>query len=185
MLRRVLLVVVFGFTSLGNVHAHEAAVRPFTIDDRPLLELLRAPPVPPPMPAGTTALRFAQFFRTPAGPRGLEPTEALLRLDGQRVRLFGYMVLNDAPQPGVFLLSAMPITLAEQADGAADDLPSAVVTVRLPPALAGLVVPFVPGILMVEGQLGVGARDEPDGRRSMVRLQLDWPALTAVPGVVK
>ena len=158
---------------------------PPTVAHSQRLGPLLRPPVPPPMPAGTTALRFAQFFRTPAGPRGLEPTETLLSLDRHRVRLFGYMVLNDAPQPGVLLLSAMPITLAEQADGAADDLPSAVVTVHLPAALAGRVVPFVPGMLMVEGQLGVGALDEPDGRRSMVRLQLDWPALTAVPGVVK
>jgi hypothetical protein len=183
MRRCLLLLLVVGFTGLAE--AHERAARPSLHEDLPLLERLRAPQVPPPMPTGTTALRFAQFFRSPVGPRGLAPTETLLRLDGRRVRLFGYMVLNDAPHSGVFQLAAMPVTLAEQADGAADDLPSAVVTVLLPSALAGRAVPFIPGILMVEGVLSVGARDEPDGRRSYVRLQLDRPALAAVPGVVK
>lgn len=124
-------------------------------------------------------MRFEQFFRSPVGPRGLEPTPALQALDGKRVRLFGYMVFHDSPQPGGFLLSPVPVTLAEQADGAADDLPPSVLNVRLPAALAARVAPYVPGVLMVEGILGVGARDEPDGRRSFVRLQLDWPA--AVP----
>ncbi len=183
MLRRPLLLVLVGFASLA--YAHEGAVRPLTAADLPLVEHLRAPQVPPPLPRGTSSLRFAQFFHTPAGPRGLEPTDALLGLNGRRVRLFGYMVRSDSPQPGAFQLSSLPVTLAEQADGAADDLPSTVVTVRLPEPLAGSVVPFVPGILMVEGELGVGDRDEPDGRRSLVRLQLDWPALPAVPGVVK
>jgi hypothetical protein len=92
------------------------------------------------------------------------------------------MVLNDSPRPGVFLLAPFPVTLAEQADGAADDLPPALVTVRMPSGFADKLVPFVPGILMVEGELGVGDRDEPDGRRSLVRLQIDW---TAVSGVLK
>ena len=183
MRRCLLLVVLVGCTSLAQ--AHEGAARPSSVADLPLVERLRAPQVPPPVPLGTTALRFAQFFRTPAGPRGLEPTRALLGLDGRRVRLFGYMVHSDAPQAGAFQLSSLPVTLAEEADGAADDLPPTVVAVRLPLALAGRMVPFVPGILMVEGELSVGDRDEPDGRRSLVRLQLDWPALAAVPGVVK
>jgi hypothetical protein len=180
---RLLLLVLVGFNGLAI--AHEGAVKPLTAADLPLVGHLRAPPVPSPLPRGTSSLRFAQFFHTPAGPRGLEPTEALLRLDGRRVRLFGYMVRSDAPQTGTFLLSSLPVTLAEQADGAADDLPPTVVTVRLPEPLAGRVVPFIPGILMVEGELAVGGRDEPDGRRSLVRLQLDWPTRAAVPGVLK
>ena len=180
---RLLLLVLVGFNGLAS--AHEGAVKPLTAADLPLVGHLRAPPVPSPLPRGTSSLRFAQFFHTPAGPRGLEPTEALLRLDGRRVRLFGYMVRSDAPQTGTFLLSSLPVTLAEQADGAADDLPPTVVTVRLPEPLAGRVVTFIPGILMVEGELAVGCRDEPDGRRSLVRLQLDWPTRAAVPGVLK
>jgi len=183
MFRRLSLLVFVGFTSLAS--AHEVAIRALAAADLPLVAYLRAPQPASPLPSGTSTLRFAQFFHTPAGPRGLEPTAALLGLDGSRVRLFGYMVHSDAPQPGAFQLSSLPVTLAEEADGAADDLPPTVVTVRLPLALAGRMVPFVPGILMVEGELSVGDRDEPDGRRSLVRLQLDWPASAAGSGVVK
>lgn len=177
------LVLVFGFAH--SVDGHSSLARPWAVDDLPVVRRLQAPTVVPPLPAGTNVLRFEQFFRLPVGPRGLEPTAALRALDGERVRLFGYMVLHDAPLPGVFLLSPMPVTLAEQADGAVDDLPPAIVTVRLPAALAGRTPPFVPGILMVEGVLGVGASEEPDGRRSYVRLQLDWPSVAPVAGVLQ
>lgn len=175
-----LLVLLLGFA--GAVEAHGAVARPWAVEDLPLVHRLQAPAPPPPVPNGTTVLRFEQFFRMPVGPRGLEPTPQLLGLDGSRVRLFGYMVLHDSPQPGVFFLAPFPATLAEQADGAADDLPPTLVTVRMPTALGNRLVPFVPGILMVEGVLGVGDRDEPDGRRSLIRLQLDW---SAVSGVLK
>jgi hypothetical protein len=177
--------LVFLSLSTTLAYAHSGGARPWSVADLPVVKRLQAPREVPTVPAGTTSLRFEQFFRLPVGSRGLEPTSTLLGLNGTRVRLFGYMVLHDAPQPGVFLLSPLPVTLAEQADGAADDLPPAVVTVRLPPKWALRVVPFVPGILMVEGMLGVGDLDEPDGRRSLVRLQLDWPASVAVPGGVK
>lgn len=165
--------------------AHGVAARPWSAADMPLVHRLQAPAVLPVLPASTQVLRFEQFFRMPVGPRGLEPTPTLLALNGQRVRLFGYMVLHDSPSPGVFLLSPVPVTLAEQADGAADDLPPAVVTVSLPKALSGRVAPYVPGILMLEGILGVGDRDEPDGRRSLVRLQLDWPVTPPASGVLQ
>ncbi len=183
MLRWPLLALLFGFAPLA--YGHGGAARPWSVEDLPVVRRLQAPGVVPPLPAGTASLRFEQFFRLPMGPRGLEPTATLLGLDGRRVRLFGYMVLHDAPQPGVFLLSPVPVTLAEQADGAADDLPPAVVSVHLPGLLAKRVVPYVPGIVMVEGVLGVGARDEPDGRRSFVRLQLDWPAKAPASGVLQ
>lgn len=178
-----LLLAGLGFGAIAE--AHGVAARPWSVADMPVVHRLQAPAVLPALPAGTQMLRFEQFFRTPVGPRGLEPTPTLLALNGQRVRLFGYMVLHDSPAPGVFLLSPMPVTLAEQADGAADDLPPAVVTVRLPSALSGRVAPYVPGILMLEGILGVGDRDEPDGRRSLVRLQLDWPVSSPVAGVLQ
>jgi hypothetical protein len=176
-------VLLFGFAH--SVDGHSSLARPWAVEDLPVVRRLQAPTVVPPMPAGTSVLRFEQFFRLPVGPRGLEPTPALRALDGKRIRLFGYMVLHDAPQPGVFLLSPMPVILAEQADGAVDDLPPAVVTVRLPATLGGRRPPFVPGILMVEGVLGVGASDEPDGRRSFVRLQLDWSPAASASGVLQ
>jgi len=53
----------------------------------------------------------------PVGPRGLEPTDKLLRLRDQRVRVQGYMVREEEPLPGLFLLTSMPVALAELADG--------------------------------------------------------------------
>ena len=84
---RLLLLVLVGFNGLAS--AHEGAVKPLTAADLPLVEHLRAPQVPPPLPSGTSSLRFAQFFHSPAGPRGLEPSIAIVELDGRRVRLFG------------------------------------------------------------------------------------------------
>ena len=115
------------------------------------------------------------FRSTPVGPRGLEPAPDLLSAAGQRVRVFGYMVLHDNPSPGLFLLAPWPLTLAERADGQADDLPPAVLTVHVPDDRREVPMPYVPGVLMLEGRLEVGAVDEPDGRRSFVRLQLDPP----------
>lgn len=163
----------------GPALAHNLAVRPWSVDDLPLARRLQAPAVVPPLPPGTRSLRFEQFFRLPVGPRGLEPAAELLAADGQRVRLFGYMVLSDSPLAGSFMVAALPVTLAEQADGQADDLPPAVVTVHLPPADARRPMPYVPGVLLLEGWLDVGPQDEPDGRRSLVRLTLDWPAALA------
>ena len=183
-MRRWFLLLCLSLTTT-LAYAHSGGARPWSVEDLPVVRRLQAPSEVSAVAAGTTSLRFEQFFRLPAGPRGLEPTPTLLSLNGTRVRLFGYMVRHDAPQPGVFLLSPLPVTLAEHADGAADDLPPAVVTVRLPPHWALRVVPFVPGILMVEGMLGVGDLDEPDGRRSLVRLQLDWSASVAGRGGVK
>lgn len=159
-----------------GAHAHNVIARPWSVADLPVVRRLQVPSAIPPLAAGTQSLRFENFFRRPVGPHGLEPTEELLAMDGRRVRMFGYMVLHDSPPPGRFLLSPLPVTLAEAADGQADDLPPAVLQVHLPSAMTARPAPYVPGVLMVEGWLEVGLRDEPDGRRSFVRLRLDWPA---------
>lgn len=118
-------------------------------------------------------LPFAQFFQQPIGPRGLQPTAALRAADGQRVRLVGYMVQQEQPQPGRFLLAPRPVTMSEHADGDADDLPPATVTVLLDAARAHHLVPHRPGRLAIIGRLSVGRAEEADGRVSWVRLQLD------------
>jgi hypothetical protein len=154
-------------------------VRPWNVDDLPLVRRLQVPAALPPLVPGTRTLRFEEFFARPVGPRGLEPSAELLALDGARVRMFGYMVLRDSSPAGSFLLAPLPVTLAESADGHADDLPPAVLHVQLPPRLAQRPAPYVPGVLIVEGRLAVGPRDEPDGRRSFVRLDLEVPVDSA------
>lgn len=126
-------------------------------------------------------LPFAQFFQQPIGPRGLQPTEALRAADGRRVRLVGYMVQQEAPQPGRFLLAPRPVAMSEHADGDADDLPPATVTVLLDAARADHVVAHRAGRLALTGRLSVGRAEGADGRVSWVRLQLDPEPAAAKP----
>jgi hypothetical protein len=129
-------------------------------------------PAPPP---GVSDLRFGEFFRLPVGRGGLEPSARLQALDGQRVRVLGYVVSEEQPTPGLFMLTAHPVALAEVADGPADDLPPATLFVHLAPADAGKVVSHRPGLLVVSGVLEIGNQEEPNGRMSFARLRLDQP----------
>src|SRR5689334_5693118 len=90
--------VIFGLagSSPGGALAHDAKSTPAS--PRPAAKVggmtvattsrsLRTPEVAklPPLPAGVTELKFGEFFVRPVGPRGLELTDKLLGLDGQRV----------------------------------------------------------------------------------------------------
>lgn len=129
----------------------------------------------PPPPPSVTDLRFEEFFRLPVGRTGLEPTERLLTLSGKRVRVLGYVASEEEPTPGLFMLAALPVTLAEVADGPADDLPPATLYVHMAPADADKLVSHRPGLLVVSGTLEVGNQEEANGRVSFVRLRLDQP----------
>lgn len=124
-------------------------------------------------------LSFKEFFKLPAGPRGLEPTAKLTGLDGKRVRIAGYIVKQEQPSAGRFILAPMPVTLAEVADGPADDLPAAVLFVHLDAADSNHVVRFQTRPVILTGVLEIGAREEPNGRVSGVRLRLDPQAMSA------
>lgn len=117
-------------------------------------------------------LRFRDFFRMPVGAGGLSISETLQRANGQKVRLVGYMVQQDQPVPGQFLLSPRPVQMSEHADGEADDLPPATVLVQLDPAQRDWVVPYVPGLVAVNGVIDVKRHEALDGRVHWVRLQL-------------
>lgn len=120
----------------------------------------------------STELRFRDFFRTPIGPQGVEFSDTLKKAHGTQVRLTGYMVQQEQATPGRFLLTPRPVQMAEQADGEADDLPAATVTVYLDPSQQDWAVPHVHGLIEVSGQLLVGRHESPDGRIAWVRLQL-------------
>lgn len=122
-------------------------------------------------------LPFSAFFRRPIGPRGLELSEALLQADGREMRLTGYMVSQETPQPGRFLLAAQPVRMSEDADGAADDLPPGTVTVLLDESQRERIVAHQSGLLALTGRVSVGRAEEPGGRVSWVRLQLAPQAL--------
>lgn len=137
-----------------------------------------APESPAASPAATVSeLPFSAFFRRPIGPRGLELSEALLQADGREMRLTGYMVSQETPQPGRFLLAAQPVRMSEDADGAADDLPPGTVTVLLDESQRERIVAHQSGLLALTGRVSVGRAEEPGGRVSWVRLQLSPQAL--------
>jgi hypothetical protein len=123
-------------------------------------------------PAGVTDIKFREFFTMPIGPGGLEPTDKLLGLNGERVRIFGYMVNAEEPSPGPFILAPLAVSMAEKEDGPADDMPATVIYVHIENG-KDWIVPHVPGLLKLTGLLSLGAKEEPDGRVSAVRLQLD------------
>jgi hypothetical protein len=128
----------------------------------------------PALPAGVTQLEFSDFFRHPVGPRGLELTESLLQLEGKRVRILGYMIQQSDPASRCFLFSPRPVKMHEREYGFADELPASTMHV-FTDASAPETVPFTPGPLLLTGTLSVGNRQEPSGRVSLVRLQLDPP----------
>jgi hypothetical protein len=130
--------------------------------------------LPPPVP-DVADLKFRDLFRLPVGPRGLEPTALLRSLDGRRVRMVGYMARQDRSRaaPGRLVLAPLPVTLDDEDDSLADDLPVTAVHVLLADAQRQQQLPHMQGLMALTGTLQLGARAEPDGRRSMLRLLLD------------
>jgi hypothetical protein len=126
----------------------------------------------PALPADIAELKFRDFFVMPVGPSGLEMTPKLLALDGRRVRILGYMAQQEDPHPGFFMLTPVPVHVAEASDGLAEDLPPATLFVHLPAAQASHVASHQAGLLVLTGTLSVGNREEGGGRISMMRLQL-------------
>jgi hypothetical protein len=118
-------------------------------------------------------LGWRDFFKLPIGPRGLEPTDQLLRLRDQRVRVQGYMVQEEEPLAGLFMLTPTPVTMAELADGPADDLPATTLFVHVAGEHAQKIIGYRPGLWTLSGILRLGAQHEPNGRVSYVRLILD------------
>jgi hypothetical protein len=125
-------------------------------------------------------LTFASFFRLPVGPRGLEVSDTLRRADGRTVRLVGYMVQQEQPVPGRFLLTPRPVQMSEHADGDANDLPPATVTVLLDASQRDRVPVHRAGPVALTGRLLLG-REESAGRVSWFRLQLAPEALDTLP----
>lgn len=118
-------------------------------------------------------LSFRDFYRMPIGPEGLQPSEKLLQLRGKTVHIIGYMVHEENPTRGIFLLAPQPVSLADVEDGPADDLPATVITAHMPDADAQQVLPYRAGLWELTGKLELGNAEENNGRVSYVRLVLD------------
>lgn len=136
-------------------------------------------------PKGVTELKFRDVFKLPAGPKGLQPTEKLLSLDGKRVRIVGYMAQQHSPSKGVFLLSPLPVLLGDEDESLADDLPASAILIELPKSL-DLPIPPLPGLLQLSGTLRVGMRSDPaSGRATPAQLVLDAAPERAVQRVAR
>jgi hypothetical protein len=118
---------------------------------------------------GPADLKFREMFKLPVGAKGLEPSAKLLRLDGRLVRMVGYMVDQETARS--FILAPVPLSLGDEDESLADDLPPGVVFVHAA-AGEGLDLKHRPGLLELTGVLSIGGLAEPDGRVSTVRLTL-------------
>ncbi len=134
-------------------------------------------PQRPKAQAGVEDLDLHELF-APIGRRGLEYSEKARRLAGKRVRVLGYMVDQDRPLPGRFLLAPLPLRLHEEEYGHADDLPAATLFVVTPDD-ADRVLPHTPGALLLTGTLELAPRPERDGRFSAARLVVRDPGLAS------
>jgi hypothetical protein len=122
---------------------------------------------------GVSELKFGEIFKLPVGPKGLETSARLRSLDGQRVRMVGFMVARETAAPGQFIIASLPVLLGDEDESFSDDLPANAVFVHLHPSLASQTVSNLHGPMQLVGTLRVGAHEEADGRVSTVRLELD------------
>ncbi|CAA9890139.1 conserved hypothetical protein [Candidatus Methylobacter favarea] len=125
------------------------------------------------LPAGIAELNLREFYRFPVGAREMEPTEKLLSLNNKRVRVTGYMVKEEEPTAGLFMLAPLPVDLAEKEDGPADNLPPATLFVHMPEADANKAIIYRTGLWELIGTLRLGNFEEANGRISYARLILD------------
>lgn len=177
----------------------------YPVDRKPVRQIaLERVPLPP-LPDGVEELKFADFFKMPVGPRGLELTERAQALDGKRVRIVGLQVREqlgtcsdcsklqrpgmkprpawvDHIVPGRLMVSPVPSTINMAHYGLSDDLPPQTLYVNVP-EFFGEPVPFTPGLLLLTGKLSVGNKTEPDGRISVLRLELEAPPQPAEPAL--
>ena len=124
-------------------------------------------------PLAALELKFSDFFVSPLGPRGPQVTPLLQSAHGQKVRITGYMVVEEEAPVGRFFLSPRPLSMSEHADGDANDLPASALCVLMPPGQRSEPLGHTPGLLRLTGQLQVGRQEMEDGRVTWVRLLLD------------
>lgn len=125
-------------------------------------------------------LEMVGIFKTPAGPRGLEYDDRTRSLDGQKVKIPGYMVRHAHADPLLFLFAPGAMVLNQSEFGIADDFPPyGIHVITSPPA--GKAANYQREKMLLLGTLELGPRNEADGRVSHVRLKLDH-ALDAASG---
>jgi hypothetical protein len=128
-------------------------------------------PERPPASLSSPTIEFFEFYKYGSGaPR---PKPKLLRLNGKRVTLVGYMVQMESPPRGGFYLAPYPAGCDQLGTGRGGLPPPSVLV--LPPAARGKHVDFIEGTLEVTGILDVGKKESDDGEVARIRLVLDGP----------
>lgn len=117
-------------------------------------------------------INFAELLQHPIGPHGLEISPKVLGMQGQNVRLRGYMVKSEEDAVGHFYFAPLPLQMSEHVDGPANDLPASAVLVKLDPSQANWAVSHKSGALVLEGTLLVGRHEDMQGNVSWFQLQL-------------
>lgn len=131
-----------------------------------------SPAIPDAVDLEPPFLKFSEIFVMPVGPKGLEYTDRVKSLDGQKVRMQGYMALRSQMVSGQFIMTPMPIVLHDAEMGPCDDLPPTAVWVHVP-GMGAMVTPHEQGLIEVSGVVSLGPREEADGRVSSIRIELD------------
>jgi hypothetical protein len=106
----------------------------------------------------------------------------LIALAGKKVRIVGFMVRQDRPAKGMFVLTAMPLELGDEDESLSDDLPPSAIFVHVTKP-AGANIPYVPALIKLTGTLQLGPQNEIDGHVSFVRLALDEAPARAILGL--
>lgn len=130
-------------------------------------------------------LSFREFYQLPVGPYGLEPTPKLLSLKGKRVHIQGFMVREEEPVPGLFMLTSLPVNIPEKEDGPSDDLPGATLFVHMPAADSQKMLAYRPGMWDLAGTLQLGAREEAGIQIEPDSLRLAMPMLQYQQGLLR
>jgi len=117
-------------------------------------------------------LNFGDLLQQPIGPQGLVIAPTAKRMQGQSVRMRGFMVKSEEDAIGQFYFAPVPIQMSEHADGPANDLPASTVLVRLDSSQANWAIPHKAGPIVLEGTLQLGRHEDSDGIVSWFQLQL-------------
>lgn len=125
----------------------------------------------PPLAEGVSELRFQDFFKPVVGDLGLEYSDTLLKLDGRRVRIAGFMVREQSRADGVFMLTPWPSRVESDGFCQYEDFPPATLHVLVPGSTGP--VPYRPGLVVLTGVLAVKPASMPDGRNCVASLTLE------------
>ena len=161
------IAALIGITA--NAPSHTGATAPVLISPPPLPMPEATPPKQDDY-AELPTLVLTDLIKRPVGPEGLEFSDHVKALEGQRIKVTGFMIHTDWADRTTFMLADYPSNVSEREFGACDDLPPMQLFVKTPP---GKETGFQRGVLQLVGTLRLGPADEPYDRRSFIRLEVD------------